>query len=108
MVENNATSFTDTRSVQQILNAAAEVVNKRHEEMCSYLTALEEKGIDSESKLEATSDELLKSNDVDMTETLIKALRGVIKSGQLITEFEASNARGVQARLELGSFDRTS
>ena len=49
--------------------------------MSSYLTALEEKGIDSESKLEATSDELLKSNDVDMTKKLIKALKGVIKSG---------------------------
>ena len=57
MVENYASSFTGARSVSQILNAAAEVINKRHEEMACYLTALEQKGISSESKLEATSDE---------------------------------------------------
>ena len=87
MVENNSNSFTGQRSVQQILNAAAEVVNKRHEEMDCYFTALEQKGVDSESKLAEVSDEVLMANDVDMAETLIKALRGVIKDGQLITEF---------------------
>ena len=69
------------------MNAAAEVVNKRHEEMDCYLTALEQKGVNSESKLSEVSDEVLMANDVDMAETLIKALRGVIKDGQLVTEF---------------------
>ena len=55
--------------------------------MDCYLTALEHKGVNCESKLAEVSDEVLMSNDVDMAETLIKALRGVIKDGQLITEF---------------------
>ena len=63
--------------------------------MDCYLTALEQKGVNSESKLAEVSDEVLMANDVDMAETLIKALRGVIKEGQLITEFSHSNARGV-------------
>ena len=74
--------------------------------MACYLTALEHKGINTESKLWGTSDEVLMANDVDMAENLIKACRGVIKDGQLITEFQASNARGIQTRLELGNFDR--
>ena len=55
--------------------------------MDCYLTALEQKGVNSESKLSEVSDEVLMANDVDMAETLIKALRGVIKDGQLVTEF---------------------
>lgn len=55
--------------------------------MDCYLTALEQKGVNSESKLAEVSDEVLMANDVDMAETLIKALRGVIKDGQLVTEF---------------------
>ena len=46
-----------------------------------YLTALEKKGINTESKLWGTSDEVFMANDVDMAETLIKAMRGVIKDG---------------------------
>ena len=106
MVENHFNSFSGSRSVQQILNAAAEVINKRHEEMTCYLSALEHKGINTESKLWGTSDEVLMANDVDMAENLIKAFRSVIKDGQLITEFQASNARGIQTRLEHGNFDR--
>ena len=49
--------------------------------MDCYLTALEQKGVNSESKLAEISDEFLMANDVDMAETLIKALRGVIKDG---------------------------
>ena len=49
--------------------------------MACYLTALEHKGINTESKLCGTSDEVLMANDVDMAENLIKAFRGVIKDG---------------------------
>ena len=49
--------------------------------MACYLTALEHKGINTESKLWGTSDEVLMANDVDMAENLIKAFRGVIKDG---------------------------
>ena len=55
--------------------------------MDCYLIALEQKGVNTESKLAEVTDEVLMANDIDMAETLIKALRGVIKDGQLVTEF---------------------
>ena len=47
--------------------------------MDCYLNALELKGVNSELSLSEVSDEVLMANDVDMAETLIKALRGVMQ-----------------------------
>lgn len=70
---------------------------------------LKEQGIDSESKLTETSDAVLLSKKIDISETLLRAIRSIIRDGQLLTEFEAaSNSKGARKRKELGPFNKES
>ena len=96
----------EERTLEQIIHAAAEIIDKHHDEVDQYLIALKKAGIDNEAKLSQTPDAVLLSKKIDISETLLRAIRNIIRHGQLITEFEASDSKGAQVRKEIGPFNK--